>query len=52
MASTRRTSSTTKHEDASLSKELTVSQSHVGEVTDFNDKQLKFKIDCWLMPLL
>ena len=52
MASVRRTSSTTKKEDESLAKELTISQSHVGEVTDFNDKKLKFKIDCWLMPLL
>jgi hypothetical protein len=53
MASIRRTPSTTKHEDESLAKELTISQSHVGEVTDLNeDKKLKFKIDCWLMPLL
>jgi hypothetical protein len=52
MASIRRPSPTTKHEDETLSKELTISQSHVGEVTDFNDKKLKFKIDCWLMPLL
>jgi hypothetical protein len=52
MASARRPSSTAKHEDESLAKELTISQSHVGEVTDFNDKKLKFKIDCYLMPLL
>jgi len=52
MASVRRHSSTTKKEDESLAKELTISQTHVGEVTDFNDKKLKFKIDCWLMPLL
>jgi hypothetical protein len=52
MASVRRTPSTTKKEDESLAKELTISQSLVGEVTDFNDKKLKFKIDCWLMPLL
>jgi hypothetical protein len=52
MASVRRTSSITKQEDNSLAKELTISQSHVGEVADFDDKKLKFKIDCWLMPLL
>jgi len=52
MSSVRRPSSITKKEDGSVAKELTISQSHVGEVTDFNDKMLKFKIDCWLMPLL
>jgi hypothetical protein len=43
---------TTKHDDKDFSKELTTSQSYTGEVTDVNDKKLKFKIDCWLMPML
>lgn len=51
MTSIRR-SSTAKHDDENLSKELTTSQSHAGEVTDIYDKNLKFKIDCWLMPML
>jgi hypothetical protein len=51
MASLRH-SLTTKHDDENLSKELTTSQSCTGEVTDVSDKKLKFKIDCWLMPML
>jgi hypothetical protein len=43
---------TTKHDDKDFSKELTESQSYTGDVTDVNDKKLKFKIDCWLMPML
>jgi hypothetical protein len=52
MHSMREHSPITKHEDESLTKEPKTSQSHVGELTDLDDKKLKFKIDCWLMPLL
>lgn len=44
-------SSTYKANEGTL-KELTTSQSHAGEVVDVDDRKLKFKIDCWLMPLL
>jgi hypothetical protein len=48
MASTR----VAEHGDESLAKELKISQSQVGELTDADDKKLRFKVDCWLMPLL
>lgn len=43
---------TDRHDDEKLAEALTTSQSQIGEVIDVNDKKLKFKIDCWLMPLL
>jgi hypothetical protein len=52
MASTREQSRVAEHEDESLAKELKISQSHIGELADFDDRKLRFKIDCWLMPLL
>lgn len=35
-----------------ISKEMGIEQCHVGEVAEIDDKKLKFKIDCWLMPIL
>jgi len=53
MASTRERPSATKHEDESLAKELQIGQGHAGgDLTDVDEKKLKFKIDCWLMPIL
>jgi hypothetical protein len=51
MTSIRR-SSTIKHNDEHLSKESAASHSGVGDFAEIDDKELKFKIDCWLMPML
>jgi len=51
MTSIRR-SSTTKHDDEHLAKEAALSQNGVGDFTEIDDRRLKFKIDCWLMPML
>jgi len=51
MTSIRR-SLTIKHNDELSSKEAAASQSGIGEVAEIDDKKLKFKIDCWLMPML
>jgi len=47
-----RRSSTIKHNDEYLSKETAANQSGVGEIAEIDDKKLKFKIDCLLMPML
>lgn len=47
-----RDSSAIKPNDEDLPKEFAASQSYVGEIAEVDDKKLKFKIDCWLMPML